>query len=76
MPYRKTPLRETSGVKLVQVNEGSAAGPRIRATHYKLSTLRPHPPRLIADEQEALTAFDLDVIASLADPVVVRALSH
>jgi len=76
MPYRKTPLRETSGVQLVQVDEISANGTRIRATHYRLSTLRPNPPRLIADEQDALNAFDLEVIASLADPVVARALDR
>ena len=76
MPYRKTKLREISGARLVQVDEVSADATRIRATHYRLSTLRPNPPRLIADEQEALTAFDLEVIASLADPVVSRALSH
>ena len=76
MPYRKTPLRETSGVELVQVDEVSADGTRIRATHDKLSTLWPHQRLLVAHQQEALTAFDLAVIASLAAPVVAHVLGH
>ncbi|HWW10968.1 MAG TPA: hypothetical protein VN018_00525 [Brevundimonas sp.] len=75
MPIRKTPLRETAGVKLVQVDEVSADGARVRSTHYRLSTLRPAQPRLIADPDGAETAFDLEVIASLADPTVQRILA-
>lgn len=76
MPYRKTPLRETSGGQLVPVDEVSTDGTRIRATHDKLSTLRPHQPLLVTDQQEALTAFDLAVTASLADPIMARVLGQ
>lgn len=72
MPIRKTPLMEASGVKLVQVDDVSADGRRVRATHYRLSTLRPHQPRVMADRETAEEAFDLEVIASLGDPTVQR----
>lgn len=75
MPIRKTPIREASGVKLVQVDEVSADGKRIRSTHYRLSTLRPNQPRVIADRGIADDAFDLEVISSLADPTVQRLMS-
>lgn len=39
---------------------------------YKLSTHRPPQPRTFADQAEAEQAFDLEVIASLNDPVVVE----
>lgn len=74
MPMRKTPLREVQGVKLIQVEDVSADGTRVRSTHYRLTTLRPDQPRLLADEREALDAFDLEVIASSADPVVQKLL--
>jgi hypothetical protein len=76
MPTRKTPLREASGVKLMQVDEVSPDGTKIRSTHYRLTTLRPNQPRLIADEALAQEAFDLEVIASLSDPVIRRMTGH
>lgn len=75
MAFRKTELRSTSGVKLVQVDEVSPDGKRVRATHYRLSTLRPNQPRVIADPEAADEAFDLEVIASLADPTVQRLIA-
>jgi hypothetical protein len=71
MPIRKTELKATAGVKLVQVETVTAAG-KVTETHYRLSTLRPNQPRVIADPQEAEDAFDLEVMASLTDPVVQR----
>lgn len=75
MPIRRTPLREASGVKLVQVDEVSPDGKRVRATHYRLSTLRPNQPRVIAERELADEAFDLEVISSLADPTVQKLVS-
>lgn len=72
MPIRKTPLREAVGVKLIQVDEISADGGKVRSTYYRLSTLRPNQPRVLANERAAYDAFDLEVIASLADPIVQR----
>lgn len=71
MPIRKTELKATAGVKLVQVEIVTASG-KVTETHYRLSTLRPNQPRVIADAQEAEDAFDLEVVASLMDPVVQR----
>lgn len=76
MPMRKTPLREVQGVKLIQIEEVSADGTRVRSTHYRLTTLRPNQPRLLADEREAMDAFDLEVIASSADPTVQKLLDR
>lgn len=75
MPMRKTPLREVQGVELIQIEEVSADGTRVRSTHYRLTTLRPNQPRLLADEREAMDAFDLEVIASSADPTVQKLLA-
>ena len=76
MPTRKTPLREASGVKLTQVDDVSTDGTKVRSTHYRLTTLRPNPVRLIADQTAAQEAFDLEVIASVSDPVVQGYLSR
>lgn len=76
MPMRRTPLRETQGVKLTQVDEVSADGTRVRSTHYRLTSLRPNPPKVLVDERDALDAFDLEVIASSADPVVQQMIDR
>lgn len=76
MPTRKTPLREAAGVKLIQVDEVMPDGVRVCATHYRISTLRPNQPRVLADRGLADEAFDLEVIASLSDPTVQRLISH
>lgn len=75
MPIKSTPLREASGVKLIQVDEVTPNGQRVKATHYRLSTLRPNQPRVLADRAAADDAFDLEVIASLADPTVQRLIT-
>lgn len=72
MPIKRTPLREASGVKLIQVDDVAPNGGRVKATHYRLSTLRPNQPRVLADRETADEAFDLEVIASLADPTVQK----
>lgn len=70
---RKAMLRSTAGVRL-EVEE--AADGRGRTTTYKLSTHRPPQPRLFTNETEALAAFDVEVKASLMDPVVVKLLER
>lgn len=71
MPIRKTKLKTTAGVKLVQVEIVTASG-EVTETHYRLSTLRPTQPRVIPDAQEAEDAFDIEVMASLADSAVQK----
>jgi hypothetical protein len=74
MPIRKTLLKSNHGVRLERVEELSAHG-KLQAQHYVLKTMRPNQPRVIADPGAAEDAFDLEVIASLADPVVSRMLT-
>lgn len=69
MPTRKTTIRSQSGVRLElieQLNRHQAVG----RLEYRLRTLRLGQPRLFGDERAAEDAFDLEVIASLTDPVV------
>ena len=69
MPTKKTLLKSESGVRLElveQLNRNQA----VERREYRLRTLRLGPPRLFADEREAEDAFDLELIASLNDPVV------
>jgi hypothetical protein len=68
-------LREEAGVKLIEVGEPKSYG-RANGFHYRVSTLRRHQPRVLADLTEAQDAFDLEVIASLMDPVVQQMISR
>ena len=63
-------MRSEAGVRLERIEHLSARGTEHET--YRLSTLRPDPPRLLADERAAQDAFDLEVVASLSDPVVMR----
>ena len=71
MPIRKTQIKATAGVKLTRVDQLSA-NQKVVSTHYTVSTLRPEQPRVLGNEDTALQAFDLEVIASLSDPLVQR----
>lgn len=71
MPIKKTELKETAGVKLTLVEEITPLG-TVKSTHYRLTTLRPNQPRVLAHRDAAEDAFDLEVVASLLDPVVQR----
>ncbi|MGV9010703.1 hypothetical protein [Brevundimonas sp.] len=62
-------LREEAGVKLFEVGEPKSYG-RANGSYYRISTMRQNQPRVLADLDEAEDAFDLEVIASLMDPVV------
>lgn len=74
MPTRKTLLKSTAGVRLERVESLSAQG-KLQSRHFVLKTYRPNQPRVLADESAALDAFDLEVIASLADPVACHMAS-
>lgn len=71
MPIRKTLLKAKAGVRLERIENLSARG-KLLTQHYVLRTLRPNQPRVLSDETAAENAFDLEVIASLMDPVVAR----
>ncbi len=71
MPIKKTDLKMEAGVKLTLVEEVTPQG-TVRSQHYRLTTLRPNQPRVLAHREAAEDAFDLEVVASLLDPVVQR----
>lgn len=68
-------LREQAGVKLYEVAEQKSYG-RSNGCHYRISTMRQNQPRVLADIAQAEDAFDLEVIASLMDPVVQQMMSR
>ena len=71
MAIKKTDLKTEAGVKLTRVEEVTPMG-TVRSQHYRLTTLRPNQPRVLAQREAAEDAFDLEVVASLLDPVVQR----
>ena len=71
MPIKKTNLRTEAGVRLDLIEKISAHG-KVLDLHYRLSTMRLNQPRIMAARTEAEDAYDLEVIASLMDPVVQR----
>lgn len=68
-------LREEAGVKLFEVSEPKSFG-RASGCHYRISTMRHIQPHVLADLSGAEDAFDLEVIASLFDPVVQQVVSR
>ena len=75
MPIRKTDLKTEAGVKLTLVEEVTPLG-TVRSQHYRLTTLRKNQPRVLAHRDLADDAFDLEVIASLLDPVVQQMITR
>lgn len=71
MAVRTTLLKSAVGVKLTRIEELSASQ-KVRATHYRLTTLRPDQPRILADPNAAELAFTAEVAASRKDPTAVR----
>ena len=69
MPIRRTLLKSDTGVCLQRVDE--VQGEKVRATPYRLTTLRPAQPRVLADQILAEAAFVREVAASKLDPVAV-----
>lgn len=72
MSMVEVPLRETAGVALYEVSGSDSDVARA----FRLSSRRLAEPRLIANELDAHTAFDLEVIATLADPSLSGAIDE
>ena len=71
MTVRMTPLRETAGVLLTRCDEVSVLD-RVVTSYFRISTLRPNQPSVLAREEDAHKVFELEVIASLSDPVALK----
>lgn len=69
MATRKTLIRARAGVRLQRIED--LARQQVVQSSWRLSTPRQNPPRSFADETEAEDAFDMEVIASLTDPVIM-----
>ena len=75
MAIKKTELKTEAGVKLTLVEEVTPLG-SVRSQHYRLTTLRPNQPRVLAEKRLAEEAFDLEVVASLMDPLVQQMITR
>lgn len=71
MKTRKTLVKARAGVRLERI-EGLCAQGRVLQQIYRLSTRRSIRPRVLADALDADEAFDLEVLATLSDPVFSR----
>lgn len=71
MPTRKTIVKAQAGVRLERIETLSRQGKAVQQA-FKVSTLRERQPIVVADERAAHDAFDLEVVASLMDPVAQR----
>jgi len=69
MATRKTLVRSRAGVRLQHIEH--LARQQVVHSSWRLSTLRQNQPRSFADEMEAENAFDMEVIASLTDPLIM-----
>jgi hypothetical protein len=75
MAIRKTDLKADCGVKLTLVEDVTPLG-TVKGQYYRLTTLRPNQPRVIAEKDRAEEAFDLEVIASLSDPIIQKMITR
>lgn len=66
-------MKSDCGVRLILLEQVTPLG-TVRSQHYRLTTLRPARPRVLADLELAEDAFDLEVVASLLDPVVQQVI--
>ena len=69
MGTRKTLVKARAGVRLQRIEH--LARQQVVQSSWQLSTLRKNQPRSFADEVEAEDAFDMEVIASLTDPIII-----
>ncbi len=69
MATRKTLVRSRAGVRLQRIEH--LAGQQEVQSSWRLSTLHQNQPRLFADETEAEDALDMEVIASVTDPIIM-----
>ncbi len=69
MATRKTLIKSGAGVRLQRIEH--LARQQVIQSSWRLSTMRQNQPRTFADETEAEDAFDMEVIASLTDPIII-----
>lgn len=69
MATRKTLIKSRAGVRLQRIER--LARQQVMQSSWRLSTLRQNQPRTFANETEAEDAFDMEVIASLTDPIIM-----
>lgn len=69
MATRKTLIKSHAGVRLQRIEH--LARQQVVQSSWRVSTMRQNQPRTFADEVEAEDAFDMEVIASLLDPIVI-----
>ena len=69
MATRKTLIKSRAGVRLQRIEH--LARQQVVQSSWRLSTMRQNQPRTFADETEAEDAFDIEVIASLTDPIII-----
>jgi hypothetical protein len=69
MATRKTLIKSEAGVRLQRIEQ--LARQQVVQSSWRLSTLRQNQPRTFADEDDAEDAFDMEVVASLSDPIII-----
>lgn len=69
MATRKTLIRSRAGVRLQRIEH--LARQQVAQSSWRLSALRQNQPRSFADQTEAEDVFDMEVIASLTDPIIM-----
>ncbi|MBB5747408.1 hypothetical protein [Brevundimonas variabilis] len=74
MATRQTLVQAKAGVLLEEIEHLSAHG-KVIERYFRLSTLRPNQPRVLTCEDDAEEAFFIEVMASLADPVVSKMIN-
>ncbi|WP_284878223.1 hypothetical protein [Brevundimonas sp. MEB006b] len=69
MAICKTLIKSLAGVRLQRIEH--LARQQVVQSSWRLSTLRKNQPCSFADEMEAEDAFDMEVTASLTDPIIM-----
>jgi len=69
MATRKTLIRSRAGVRLQRIEH--LARQQVAQSSWRLSALRKNQPRSFADQTEAEDTFDMEVIASLTDIIIM-----
>lgn len=69
MATRKTLIKSRAGVRLQRIEH--LARQKFVQSSWRLSTMRQNQPRSFADEMEAEDAYDMEVVASLNDPIII-----
>ena len=70
MGTRKTHIKSRAGVKLQRI-EHLVGQKKVVQSSRLLSTMRSNQPQSFADQAAAQDAFDIEVIASLTDPIII-----